>query len=354
MKYLVTAFVLFLTVRTADAQFTINGSDFLSQWNTMNTATTYDATDTIGVRALEDLSGAGVTWNMTGHTYTQSTSTSTSTLVAYPGGAALANDPAFTSSTHVIIDPSTGPTEPTTYEFITVNDAGFWVSGSSQDSAGVQSIATTFTPPMQIMKFPFTYGTSWTSTSNVAGAIDLPPGATFTIGINTTVDGYGTLVLPSGSYPALRAHQLQTMTLAMPPVFSQVTKSNSYNWYTQTGVSASISADSANRPYDLSYSLPTTGGVAPIATNAEPSLRLSANPASTEQTTLYYSLDQDGASRVTLSDLSGRIVRTLHEGPAHAGQNEISIDPTTFVPGTYFLHVSGPHTAATQKLSIVR
>jgi hypothetical protein len=353
MKYLVTALLLFFSVRAADAQFTITENDFLSQFNAATSAASFTSQDTMGVRALEELSGAGKTWDFTGRTYSESTSSSNSSIVAYPGGAAMASDPAFTSSTHVIVTPSTGPTDPTTYEFITVNQSGFWVNGMSQDSAGVKSVLETFTPPFQFMKFPFTYGTTWTTSSNL-NAPDLPPGASFTMAATTTVDGYGTLVLPNGSYPVLRAHQASTTTIAFPPVFSQTTKSNAYNWYTQSGGSGSVSADSANRPSDISYSLPTTGGVAPVATAGEPTLRLSANPASTEQTTLYYSLDRDGASRVTLSDVSGRIVRTLHEGPAHAGQNEIEIDPKTLTPGTYFLHVSAPNTSATQKLSIVR
>jgi hypothetical protein len=353
MKYFVTALLLLVGAKAANAQFTITGNDVLSQFGSAATATNYTADDTIGVRAIEELAGPGVTWNFTGHTYTPSTSTSSSTVMAYPGGAALADNPAFTSSTHVIVEPSTGPTTPTTYEFVTINDAGFWINGSSQDSAGVKSISATFTPGTQIMKFPMTYGTTWNSTSDV-GVSNLPPGATFTLAVNTTVDGYGTLVLPSGSYPTLRAHQLQTSTIAFPPVFSQVTKTNTYNWYTQSGTSASITADSANAPYDMSYSVVETGDVAPLTIPNEPTLRISSNPASTAQTTLYYSLPQDGVSRVTLSDLSGRVVTTLHEGPAHAGQNAIEIDPTTLAPGTYFLHMSGPQTNATEKLSIVR
>jgi len=256
MKYLATALLLSFIVSSSSAQLTFTKSDYLSYMGGSNTETTYQSSDVTGLSTLIAKTGSGQTWDFSGRTYDAGTVGSNGTLLTYPGGAAMANDPDFITATHVIKTVGSGVTN---YMFIRVTDAGSWMLGFSQDSMGVQSKVLSYSPGVQQLAFPLTMGTSWQSTSNI-NSPDIPPGGSFTESGATVVDGEGTLTVPGGgAYQALRVRSQTINSISFPPFFSKVDTTYSYQWYTKEGYTATITANAQGVPTKVSYSKP--GGI---------------------------------------------------------------------------------------------
>ncbi|MDP4199194.1 MAG: T9SS type A sorting domain-containing protein [Bacteroidota bacterium] len=353
MKRIITILILASLSSAVRAQITISEADFLSLGT--RGGTDFSSTDTTGVRALENLSGVAATWDFGGRAYTQSETAGTD-LLPYPSGAALANDPDFTSATNVIKLVASDGT--ITWDFLKLDATGLWILGASQDSLGNQSKVLAYQPPLQQFAFPLTYGTTWQSSSSVVSPM-LPPGATITQSSHARVDGYGTLIAGGVSSQTLRLREKDIMSTSASFggfTFTQTDTTYNFSWITKGAYSASISADSALRPQGVSYSVASANSaVNQGAVLDDPlTLRLSINPASNTETQLSYSMKDAGPVEVALMDYLGRNVRMVVDGWAQAGQNIIPIDPKTLEPGTYFIHLMANGMNATQKLVITR
>jgi hypothetical protein len=356
MKYLVTSLLLVLLVVRANAQITFTSDDFIANEGFNNIIETDTTTqDTAGFHTLVIMSGTGQAWNFGNRIYIQEPQTGTTTLLTYPGGAALANDPDFMASTNVVKTVLNDPTQPITYEFDKLDATGLWVLGESQDSLGIQSKALVYNPPLQEFKFPLTYQTAWQSTSSIEASY-IPSGGSATESIDAVVDGYGTLLTPpSESDAALRIKQTLGITISYFGIGSTSTF-YLYTWYTKSGYGANIVTDSNQTVQGANYSVPAFGFVRPeLSIPDDPlSLSLSINPASNIETKLFYTLKDDGPVQVNLMDELGRSVHVLQDGHALAGRNIIPIDPKTLTAGTYFIRVVGDGMTAMRKLIITR
>lgn len=352
--------ILFLCVAasSASAQITVTADEFFAGMTTLNNATTYSSTDLTGLSALIALSGAGKTWDFTSRIYIKDTSgaDNTTTLLTYPGGAALADDPDLTSSTHVIKVVQKDQTQPIIYEFIKFNQTGFWLVGITQDSAGKKSKLFAYVPPSQVYKFPLTYQTAWSSTSDVH-APGFLPGASFSEATDAVVDGFGTLKLPGGfSDETLRIKKKSTQTISIPSVFTQTTVTYSFDNITKTGRSANISADTNQQPTGVSYSVTQPSSVRNNIPSAEDilNIHLSQNPSANTETTLSYTMKHDGNSQAIMIDPLGNEVWMLHSGFTPAGNNILAIDPAKLSTGIYFIRVTADGVSATRKLIITK
>ncbi|MCB0668515.1 MAG: T9SS type A sorting domain-containing protein, partial [Saprospiraceae bacterium] len=65
------------------------------------------------------------------------------------------------------------------------------------------------------------------------------------------------------------------------------------------------------------------------------------NPADAH-TVLNYGLDKDQEVRISLLDVSGRIVREINPGLKHAGQHQEQVHTFDMSPGTYYYRISTP------------
>ena len=84
------------------------------------------------------------------------------------------------------------------------------------------------------------------------------------------------------------------------------------------------------------------------------SLALAGNPSSGSTVQAIFTLPDAGLAQVSLMDELGRSIRVLHNGRAAAGQNSISLDTQSLIPGTYFIRVEANGASAMQKLVIAR
>src|SRR5438876_538894 len=149
MKYTsLFCLVFFVLVRICSAQIIFTSDELIASFSQQSSQSNFIPASLDGLQALIDKSGSAQTWDFTGIQWQKDPNgnNSTLTLLDYPGGAALANDPDFDSSTHVIKEVSAVPGDPITYEFLKIDANGFWVLGETQDSASVGSKILSFNP----------------------------------------------------------------------------------------------------------------------------------------------------------------------------------------------------------------
>ena len=192
MKYLVTLSVLLLGV-PAFAQITITESDYLATFSQSSTGkTSYSADTAKSLQAMIADSGANQTWNFNSIAFTKAAQSAiTDTIVPYPGGAALADS--FPQATHVMITTAAGGV--VTSRFVIFNASGYYEVGSSQTQATVNSVIQRYSPPMMVIPFPMTAGTTWTAGPSTVTSLTTSTLVTLT----GSIDAWGSLTLPGQS-----------------------------------------------------------------------------------------------------------------------------------------------------------
>jgi len=354
MKYFVTILLLVLLITPGHAQLTLTYQDFvLSQQNQVSGQTTYSATTQLA--PFVTTTGAAQTWDFSNVPWVQDApATGTQTILQYPGGAVLANDPDFATSTHVIKNVPADPGTPTTYMFMKINTNGWWLLGVTQDSLGIQKKDFSYTPPYQEYAFPLTYLTAWSSTSNfnIAG---LPDGFVMTISDDDIADGYGTLVSPNpaNSVECLRVKNKITSAFSYMGQ-GQSSSTYTFSWISKSNKSVVITADKDQVPQAATLASSSSSAVAEAITEDPLQIRISANPVTNRETRLFYTMKTEGNAQVSLMDQLGHEVRLLQNGYAPAGQNFLPIDPTTLSSGTYFLRVNADGVTGIRKLIIAK
>lgn len=373
MKYFATVFFFCVFALSAKAQLIFTSDEFFAAFSSgPASGTSYSSSDLNGLAAIIAQSGTGMSWDLGNRVYTQdAVSTATQTLLTYPGDAALADDPDFLGSTHVLKTVSSDPTEPIVYMFIKFDQTGYWWLGFSQDSMGIKKKIFGYAPPQQQMKFPLTYQTAWQSNS-VVHSPELPELASYSMGVNAIADGSGTLITPTSAHhkgdagpmsstEAIRVKTRNTTTYAytIPGVGTYTTTSvtHTFQWYTKDGHSATIEADTNVVPQGVSYSMQSgSNSVRDNYSSPESilNLYLSANPLSHTEAKLSFIMKNDGNAQVSIMDQLGREVHMLQNGRLEAGQHSLPIDPTMFSSGTYFIRVNAEGMTATRKLIITK
>ncbi|MCQ9639431.1 T9SS type A sorting domain-containing protein [Chryseobacterium sp. WG14] len=176
------------------------------------------ATDTPGP------SGANITWDFSAYTGPNVTTTNTNEC---PGQA---NCFRFAGANRI-----TKPTLSDVYDFASITDTEAITLGSYAGS-GFGDATTTYTDPLIDFKFPITYLQQFSDTyqfTNVSAA----SGTTNESGqVDYTVDGYGTVITPTGTYSnVLRMKSMKASTIIVPgsPLPFNYTNEN-YTWISQT------------------------------------------------------------------------------------------------------------------------
>jgi hypothetical protein len=233
--------------------------------------------------------------------------------------------------------------------------------GSVADSMGTSLKFSSYVPPQQQMKFPFTYGTSWSSNSTVNSAFGVP-GSTQTIMIESSCDGWGTLEMPTRSYKekspttindCLRLRTKTTTTTSYGPI-SISTMVHTYEWLTESSNSATVSSDSSDAPTSVGYSQGQTSNVHDVTSDADAlHIRLSSNPASTE-TNLTFTNPVSGDVQVSLLNSLGSELKIVSNGYMPSGKITTIIDPSTLANGIYYVRVTTNGHSTMHKLVISR
>ena len=175
-------------------------------------------------------------------------------------------------------------------------------------------------------------------------------------------DGYGTLILPAGTYPnVLRIHRTSVQSdsfniLGNPYVSTYQTQS--YEWYNTAGFHNPLLA--------LVYDTAGTGG--PYISNAEyytalPGLGIPGTALNNASLSVYpnpasgiinvdFALADNKNTTITLTDLTGRVVNFANCDNMGAGKHTVTFPTSALAPGMYMVRLQSNDGCATVKVVI--
>lgn len=350
---------------SADAQISFSADDFFpfdpGEPIASTLFTTGDDVSTAEqstIDALIALTGANRTWDFTTITFDDEGTSETryyDDVTGLPGasefsGANFAFETEFQDSSGA---------DSSAYIYGTLTAADYTVLGTYvQDDGGNEEFVLRYDPDgLLSVTFPYTNGTMVADEATLVVRPN-PSGVDPTYRQETAVIGYGTLVLPTGSYGCLMEERtITTTTTFMGQPFS--TTLTLYSWVTKEGVSASATnyqVPQGPRAYSASY---TVMGSAQGGTATEPEeapvvgLVATPNPAGSS-TTLHLTTDRAGSAQVTVWDALGREAARLHDGPLGAGPHGFTLDTSALAPGVYLARVVLDGRASTLRLTVAR
>jgi Secretion system C-terminal sorting domain len=341
----------------AQSPLYITGTDFENAFSTLTTAqNTYNDTNTVGLQALINQTGANQTWSFQSlPPFVQDTTASTPITIVPISSRSFPEADSFPTATHVETFTS-GSTN--LYFFVRIDPSGFYSLGISGDSLGFNPrVLQTYSPPEENFAFPLTYQTQWSSTS----VINAPPSSQ-TEEIVGLVDGWGTYSIPGNN--SIQALRIRTETIdnypltiySSPngndtvPAYSDT--SYSFEWFNLSNFSAEIDAGANQIATRASYAVP---GAQNIVLNNPPtsqySISVASNPVSSP-TSVSFTLPSEASVRISLMDALGKQSQILMNGMAHAGVNTLPLDPANLMNGAYFLRVESAGNSSMQKVIV--
>lgn len=338
MKSILVIIALACCATMAQAQITISPDEFISTLFAPPGSQAYwSSQDTTGIYALELLNGQDKTWDLTGRSYDLESGSAAPQLTPYSSSYPMAST--FPSATHVAMD-SISDTEKR-YLFYQIDATGFYTLGESQDSVGVPSVISRYSPPYLEIKLPLTYLSTWHGSTTYT---NLKYGDTAQESVYGAVDGFGWLVVPSAApQPVLRI--LLAFQYSSGNDFSRDTTilflTKTKYWAEAFGGRIDYIEPIGNSNVEMQ----------PTAADALPSFSL--QPALTPEK-IEFTLPADAAVRIDVFDVTGRSVRVLHDGIAHAGTNEVAFDTKAMTPGTYFVRMQSGDRMQVEKMLITR
>ncbi len=301
--------------------------------------------DDIGV--APGSSGAAVTWDFTFlHGVSPDTTRVKSCLSVVP-----ACNPDFAGSNIVL----SGPT-------VTSSNQNYYYAGTDRLSLVGYHIASdtslTLSNPADQLRYPFTYGDSFTDTSSGIFKLGIVT-AHHTGTIDVSADGYGTLILPGRTdNNVLRVHSTQVFSdsanLFGTPVI-ETYQISSYEWYKADYHSpiltlhhvTQLGSPTPSEYYFVAYSAAQFSGVAEI-NNSISELQVTPNPSS-GLLNIAYSTDYKQRVVITLTDIVGRDVEVVSD-KATAGKQNITINTTSYAKGVYILRMQAGGVTKSRKV----
>ena len=354
-KALLLTCILVLNAQISLAQIVIQESALTSLIGTEQTTTSFTVTNSAALQAIIDASGASQTWDFAALTITD-TLTITQNFIALPATLPGSGEAAFADADFAInVEADTGNVY--VYQGI---DGGNHVSYGTtivadiDDDGTDDELTTTNSPPSVIDVFPIQYQDTWSdSTSLVFGGI-------FTSSIiitETVVDGWGTLVTPGGSQPALRINRSRrTYNPSVPGVEVINTQ---LTFVAASGVSATIVLDAAGALITAEYSefgedtgtdVERIDATVPTAFSLTQNYPNPFNPS----TQIAFSLPEPSEVKLTVYSITGREIATLADGLHGAGTYEVSFDASQLASGLYLYKLETANFIQTRLMSFVK
>ena len=297
-----------------------------SVFNFGETSTSYLA-DTTGVQ--QGASGAGQTWNFSNLSI--GTSSTTTNYVDPSGTPYSSNFPASTLAA------------------LSGNDYTYYqLSGNDYLLIGLanSSLIMVYSDPTKFLNFPFSYNSNITdncaSTYTISSITYNMTGTT-----TTTADGYGNLVLPSGTYNTLRIKFVQNATSTSTSV-TMTTNTISYFWYDGVHKNALLNITyTENTVMGTTTKNKVVSVLADVAAlndfnTDDVNLNIFPNPAK-DAANIIYSLDEKSDVSFSVYNSTGQNVLSFPERKLQAGNYTESINVNGLPKGIYsvIMNVNG-------------
>ena len=332
----------------ASAQITVTHADYEAALSIEGTNHLYPTQSSAALIALAAQTGGNQTWDFTGLAYDPEYVTEvTRVRPPVPGSG----DPHLAQATHIFrVDSPDG----TAYTFQTLRASETTFLGVTDSEAWIRFVPEQLTAPL-----PFTFGTTWVSEFESEFEPNPLPGQTVTTVDSVDVVGWGTLVTPAGSTPALMIRTQTTSTIAFPPFSSTVTTLTQILFTAYGRLNANIvisSGGSAGGNYNVydaagTAEEPTGGPLHDVRFDAA-----APNPLRTGGTVQFtFALAASGPVRLDVLDVLGRPVATVLDGAMSASeQHKVTWTPGDLAAGVYVARLTAGGQSLTHRLTVLQ
>lgn len=220
----------------------------------------------------------------------------------------------------------------------------------------------TYSDMQKLMQYPFSFNSTFTDTYKSTFMIeDTEVRSTGTV--TMTADAWGTITLPSGTYPnALRIKTVTNNTDTMmisgfPFVTSSV--NTSYSWYV-SGKKFPIFGITyiASDLFNVKSASYVTNFTTSISQNSQiaDSYKLEQNYPNpfNPSTSINFSITKSGMTSLKVYDMLGKEVATLMNGNLNAGSYTATFDASSLPSGVYFYKLQTEGFSEIKKMSLVK
>jgi hypothetical protein len=319
-------FVLFLVVHSAIAQPTITSANMYAAGDIL----IMQNADTVGVD--EGPSGANQTWDFSSLN-NQGSATAQNVLLA-------SGTPYFSSFPAADLATDVGGGN---YSYLDIAGGDLLQLGF-----GSTDLTIAYTDPQKYLAFPFTYNTSFSD--NIAGSYEVSGLVTTRTGtVSFLADGYGTLILPTGTYNnVLRVKYVQNIAdvISIGPVdITTTTITSTYFWMvpgnknslmniSHITVSSTGSTVHANNVFYYPGVVSTEDFEIGMV-----KMQLIPNPAE-KQVFLNAYVKEPGSRKVSVVNVLGQTVKTVESADLAAGVYQGKIELDELPDGLYFVQLA--------------
>jgi hypothetical protein len=341
------AALVLLTTSTL-AQITISADDFRNArpLHSKSTGYTTGYVNKVTVQIGPASSSLSQTWNFTGLTFSKQ-----SEYEIIPYADAL-QDAQLSSANLIRKGDMTGVTGKF-FQYNQIMDAGYYLLGTWTEGDPAPTI---YLPPVLQAVFPCQLGKSWTYQGNPR---EFAPGSFIETYQSTTVDAYGTIVLPQGSFPALRMKTLVRTTTTMQQL-SMVRRTVAYNFVCRNGVGVFLSVDSTQENLETvsvtGVGYEVASGASGVAEPSDGGFQLLPNHPNPFVGTTRIPFDLPSACRVDIRLYSalGTEVRTLRQTEYGPGRQVAELNAAGLPAGFYFAVIRTPFGSRSMSLQLLR
>lgn len=199
--------------------------------------------------------------------------------------------------------------------------------------------------------------------AEIPDTVDEGGGVTEILNSLSSVDAYGTLVLPKGSFGALRATNTYTTYTYSGGNLASIYRLYSITWFTKEGYYLTVDVDSGATSgtvnvhgVTLSYpgKTPTTAVESrpdqPITFSLGQNYPNPFNPT----TEIGYQLPRNGQVTLKVYDILGRVVATLVDGYQSAGEHSVRFNGDNLPSGVYFYRLTASDIAQVKKMILMK
>lgn len=363
---IVVAAMLLAAAAPVRAQITLTADDVIREYQEATQWTEFEATAITGADAVFAATGTDATYDFTTMTFAEGDALATVNFTM-PADVPGASNEALSQATHVqrifedAEDIGVGEGEISAYNFVQITEDGVrWIGQANVfdvDEDGVEDTTLfVYDSPIRQIALPLTYPDTWegegTYTATVSG---------FTLQQRRTVvgevEGWGTLITPAGTAPALRVREtitIETIGVPLPPVVS-----TEINFITREGFVAYLALNEEGAAVEWAgYTVfENTSASAierledemPARFRLEPNYPNPFNP----QTTIHYSLTEAGAVELRVFDTLGREVATLVDAVQAPGRYRLTFEAADLPSGVYLYRLAAGTHAETRSMLLI-
>jgi len=349
------AVMLLMLVISADGQIRITRAD-IEGTLTSGTTSAFTAIDAEGSSFDLGSPGSGNSYDFTGYTFESETYERVFIDVTSAPDIDL-----FPDATHVEYSMDEGLGE--IYLYTRLDDTGLYILGSVMTIFGMR-MSMIYDPPMPRILFPVELGKTWSYSGVVNLSVD---GLEMEVDVDEEVLGEGMMDIPEGRHPVLCTKGIMRITQRVSEAGSIIeeyyTTQLNYSFFSQTGFSASITADTLDintmTPLvkSASYFMEHAVNVdkeAPVASE----LSINAiwpNPVlSPGELHVSWSQESPQIVEITVHDMLGRRRATLFNGWNTQGIHSARVSTGSLPAASYILRVRSGTQSSQRMISIIR